>query len=60
MIDIQPTGLFIIEDAEIKDLAGIRKKFTSLSVSPVTYTTLYDPTSFRWDFGDGSTIYETR
>lgn len=56
---VQPTALFIVEEAEIKDLSGIRKKFTSLSVSPVTYTTLYDPTSFRWDFGDGSPIYET-
>ena len=59
MIGISPITLFIIEDAEIKDLAGIIKKFTSLSVSPVTYTTLYDPTIFKWDFGDGSPIYQT-
>lgn len=44
---------FIIEDAKIQDLnGGIRKKFTSLSKSPVTYTTIYDPTVFRWKFGD--------
>lgn len=60
MIDIQPTALFTIEDTEIQDLnGGIRKKFTSLSASPVTYTDIYDPTIFRWDFGDGTPIYET-
>lgn len=44
---------FIIEDAKIQDLnGGIKKKFTSLSKSPVTYTNIYDPTIFRWKFGD--------
>lgn len=53
-------GQFIIEDTKIRDLnGGIRKKFTSLANSPVTYTHIYDPTIFRWDFGDGSPIYET-
>lgn len=60
MIDIPPITLFTIEDAEIQDLnGGIRKKFTSLANSPVTYTHIYDPTIFKWDFGDGSPIYET-
>jgi hypothetical protein len=44
---------FVIEDANIWNLdTGIKKKFTSLSKSPVTYTTIYDPTIFRWKFGD--------
>lgn len=54
------TPEFIIENTEIKGLAGgIKKKFTSLSKSPVTYTQIYDPTLFRWDFGDGTPIVET-
>lgn len=54
------TPEFIIENAKLQDLnGGIRKKFTSLSKSPVTYTTIYDPILFKWDFGDGSPILET-
>lgn len=60
MIDIPLTTLFTVEDTKIRDLnGGIRKKFTSLANSPATYTHIYDPTIFRWDFGDGSPIYET-
>ena len=70
MIGIQPLDIksipaleipeLVIENAEIQDLnGGIRKKFTSLSKSPVTYTTIYDPTLFKWDFGDGTPIIET-
>lgn len=59
-IPILETPEFIIEDAEVQDLNGkIRKKFTSRSKSPVTYTHIYDPTLFRWDFGDGTPIHET-
>lgn len=44
---------YIIEDVHVRDLnGGIKKKFTSLSKSPVTYTKIYDPTIFRWKFGD--------
>lgn len=60
MLDIPPIALFTIEDIEVRNLnGGITKKFTSLSKSPVTYTTIYDPTIFRWKFGDekGPNIY---
>lgn len=54
---------FTTEDEDIDDVhslnGDIRKKFTSLSKSPVTYTHIYDPTLFRWDFGDGTPIFET-
>lgn len=60
MIDIPLIAPFAVEDTKILGLnGGIRKKFTSLADSPVTYTHIYDPTIFRWDFGDGSPIYET-
>lgn len=64
MTDLPPLIVsFTIEDEEIHDIHnlndGLKKKFTSLAKSPVTYTDIYKPTLFRWDFGDGTPIFET-
>ena len=51
---------FIVEHSDIQPLDHrIVKKFTSLAKSPITTTHLYDPTIFKWDFGDGTHIVET-
>jgi PKD repeat protein len=51
---------FIVEHSDIQPLDNrIVKKFTSLAKSPVTTTNIYDPTIFRWNFGDSTPIVET-
>lgn len=61
--DDQPLHIsadFVIEDSKVQPLDGrVVKKFTSLAKSPITTTHIYDPTLFRWDFGDGTLIVET-
>lgn len=51
---------FIVEHSDIQPLdSRVVKKFTSLAKSPITTTHLYDPTLFKWDFGDNTPIVET-
>ncbi len=51
---------FIVEHSEVQPLDHrIVKKFTSLAKNPIPEAHIYDPTIFRWDFGDGTPIVET-
>lgn len=51
---------FIIEDSEVQPLDHrIVKKFTSLAKNPIPAAHIYDPTLFKWEFGDGTPIVET-
>jgi hypothetical protein len=51
---------FIIEDSEVQPLDHrIVKKFTSLAKNPIPSAHIYDPTLFRWNFGDNTPIVET-
>ena len=51
---------FIIEDSEVQPLDHrIVKKFISLAKNPIPSAHIYDPTLFRWDFGDNTKIVET-
>ncbi len=51
---------FIVEHSEIQPLDHrIVKKFTSLAKNPIPSAHIYDPTIFKWDFGDGTPIVET-
>lgn len=51
---------FIIEDSEVQPLDHrIVKKFTSLAKNPIPSAHIYDPTIFRWNFGDNTPIVET-
>lgn len=50
---------FLVEHSEIQPLDHrIVKKFTSLAKNPIPSAHIYDPTIFRWDFGDGTPIIE--
>lgn len=51
---------FIIEHSDVQPLDHrIVKKFTSLAKNPIPIAHIYDPTIFKWDFGDGTPIVET-
>lgn len=51
---------FIIEHSDVQPLDHrIVKKFTSLAKNPIPSVHIYDPTIFRWDFGDNTLIVET-
>ena len=51
---------FVVEHSEIQPLDHrIVKKFTSLAKNPIPSAHIYDPTIFKWDFGDGTPIIET-
>lgn len=51
---------FLVEHSEVQPLDHrIVKKFTSLAKNPIPSAHIYDPTLFRWDFGDGTPIIET-
>ena len=51
---------FIVENSDIQPLDHrIVKKFTSLAKNPIPRAHIYDPTIFRWDFGDNTPIVET-
>ena len=51
---------FLVEHSEVQPLDHrIVKKFTSLAKNPLPEAHIYDPTIFKWDFGDGTPIIET-
>lgn len=51
---------FLVEHSEVQPLDHrIVKKFTSLAKNPIPSAHIYDPTLFRWDFGDETPIVET-
>ena len=51
---------FLVEHSEVQPLDHrIVKKFTSLAKNPLPEAHIYDPTIFRWNFGDGTPIIET-
>jgi hypothetical protein len=51
---------FIVEHSEVQPLDNkVVKKFTSLAKNPIPTAHIYDPTIFRWNFGDKTPIVET-
>lgn len=47
---------FIVEHSEVQPLDNrVVKKFISLAKNPIPTAHIYEPTIFRWDFGDGRT-----
>lgn len=51
---------FLIEDSEVQPLDHrVVKKFTSLAKNPIPSAHIYDPTIFKWEFGDDTPIVET-
>ncbi len=50
---------FLVEHSEVQPLDHrIVKKFTSLAKNPISESYMYDPTIFRWNFGDISYFYK--
>jgi PKD domain len=51
---------FLVEHSEVQSLDNrVVKKFTSLAKNPIPSAHIYDPTIFRWNFGDGTPMVET-
>lgn len=58
---LSPTHVdFIVEHSEVQPLdSRVVKKFTSLAKNPIPTAHIYDPTIFRWKFGDNTPMVET-